>query len=235
MDADPDTWRPQGFGRRRVSDVADPVIEPAWSGIRVLAHLDAAASRAVIRDEDGEDLTADFAPVAQALLAALSAETVTVDGYLTDQATRSSAGRAIVGPEVPSFGEQTSQMFLGSKGSDLVGGRLRADELGRLRRVEDVGGHAEDSPIAFVAVDLLALDGASLVGIPLLERKRLMESVLGEGDLVRRTPYVRPPASPFILTWRSLGFGGLVYKAANSRYLPGARNDEWCLARMPRR
>jgi ATP-dependent DNA ligase len=235
MDADPGTWRPQGFGRRHVSDVADPVIEPAWSGIRVLAHLDAAASRAVIRDEDGEDLTADFAPVAQALLAALAADTVTVDGYLTDQATRSSTGRAIVGPEIPSFGEQASQMFLGSKGSDLVGGRLRADELGRLWRVEDVGGHAEDSPIAFVAVDLLALDGESLVRIPLLERKRLMESVLREGDLVRRTPYVRPPASPFILTWRSLGFGGLVYKAANSRYLPGARNDEWCLARMPRR
>ena len=218
-----------------MSDVADPVIEPAWSGIRVLAHLDAAASRAVIRDEDGEDLTADFAPVAQALLAALAADTVTVDGYLTDQATRSSTGRAIVGPEIPSFGEQASQMFLGSRGSDLVGGRLRADELGRLWRVEDMGGNAEDSPIAFVAVDLLALDGESLVRIPLLERKRLMESVLREGDLVRRTPYVRPPASPFILTWRSLGFGGLVYKAANSRYLPGARNDEWCLARMPRR
>lgn len=218
-----------------MSDVADPVIEPAWSGVRVLAHLDAAASRAVILDEDGEDLAPDHAPVAQALLAALAAETAVIDGYLTDQATRSSVGRPIVDTEVPSFGQQASQMFLGSQGRDLIGGRLMAEDLGRLRTLEDVGGKPEESPIAFVAVDLLALDGEPLVRIPLLERKRLMESVLGEGDLVRRTPYVRPPASPFILTWRSLGFGGLAYKAANSRYLPGARNDEWCLARMPRR
>ena len=235
MDPDPDSWRPQGFGRRRVNDVADPVIEPAWSGVRVLAHLDAAAARAVIRDENGEDLAADYAPVAQALLAALAAETAVLDGYLTDQATRSSAGRAIADVEIPSFGEQASQMFLGRRARSAAGGRLRPAELNRPRSNEDAGGDGDETPIAFVAVDLLALDGESLVRIPLLERKRLMESALAEGELVRRTPFVRPPASPFILTWRSLGFGGLAYKAANSRYLPGAPNDEWCLARMPRR
>jgi hypothetical protein len=52
---------------------------------------------------------------------------------------------------------------------------------------------------------------------------------------VRRTPYVRKPAGSFILTWRSFGFGGLAYKAANSRYLPGDANDDWCMAPMPRR
>ena len=84
-------------------------------------------------------------------------------------------------------------------------------------------------------MDLVSLDGQTLVEIPLLERKRLLESVLAEGDLVRRTPYVRYPAGPFIVTWRSFGFGGLAYKAANSRYRLGATNDDWCLAPMPRR
>jgi bifunctional non-homologous end joining protein LigD len=235
MDADSGTWRPQAFGRRRASDIADPVIEPAWSGLRVIAHLDAAAARAIIRDEDGEDLAADHAPVAQALLAALAAETAVLDGYLTDQATRSSAGLAIAEAETPSFGALASQMFLGRRVESVTGSRLWPRELDGPRPADGAGGDGDETPIAFVAVDLLALDGEPLVGIPLLERKRLMESVLTEGELVRRTPYVRPPASPFILTWRSLGFGGLAYKAANSRYLPGARNDEWCLARMPRR
>ena len=89
---------------------------------------------------------------------------------------------------------------------------------GSARETED---DSEDAPIAFVAVDLVALDGEPLVEIPLLERKRLLESVLAEGDLVRRTPYVRHPAGTFIVTWRSFGFGGLAYKAANSRYVPG--------------
>jgi len=33
-----------------------------------------------------------------------------------------------------------------------------------------------DRPVAFVAVDLLAVDGSRLLDVPLLERKRLLES-----------------------------------------------------------
>jgi hypothetical protein len=37
------------------------------------------------------------------------------------------------------------------------------------------------------------------------------------------------------MTWRSLGFSGLAYKEANSRYQPGTSNDGWSLIAMPRR
>jgi bifunctional non-homologous end joining protein LigD len=84
-------------------------------------------------------------------------------------------------------------------------------------------------------VDLLVLDDHPLLDVPLLERKRLLESALAEGERVRRTPYVREPAGSFIISWRSAGFGGLAYKAANSRYRPGARTDGWSLVAMPRR
>jgi ATP-dependent DNA ligase len=109
------------------------------------------------------------------------------------------------------------------------------ERAGRARIPAPDEDDSEEAPIAFVAVDLVALDGETLVEIPLLERKRLLESVLVEGSLVRRTPYVRHPAGTFIVTWRSFGFGGLAYKAANSRYLPGATNDDWCMTPMPRR
>ena len=157
-----------------------------------------------------------------------------MDGYLTDQATRAGEGRAIVTSEMPTFSEHTRQLFLGGRGSELMGGRGRPGrtDLGRTNREPE---RVEGATIAFVAVDLIALDGEPLTEIPLLERKRLLESVLAEGDLVRRTPYVRQPAGSFILTWRSFGFGGLAYKAANSRYLPGDANDDWCMAPMPRR
>jgi bifunctional non-homologous end joining protein LigD len=234
MDADRRAWRPQAFGHRHVRNLSDPVIEPAWDGVRVLAHVDVAAARVAIHDESGDDLTVDHAAIADALLAALAAESAIVDGYLTDQATRAVDDRAIVSSEMPSFSEHTRQLFLGGRGSALIGGRGRPGrtDLGRANREPERG---EGATIAFVAVDLVALDGEPLTEIPLLERKRLLESVLAEGDLVRRTPYVRQPAGSFILTWRSFGFGGLAYKAANSRYLPGDANDEWCMAPMPRR
>lgn len=234
MDADRRAWRPQAFGHRRAGNVSDPVIEPAWDGVRVLAHLDVAAARVAIHDAGGDDLTEDHAKIADALLAALAAESAIVDGYLTDQATRAVDDRAIVTSEMPSFSEHTRQLFLGGRGSELLGGSGRPGrtDLGRTNREPEL---LEGATIAFVAVDLVALDGEPLTEIPLLERKRLLESVLAEGDLVRRTPYVRPPGGSFILTWRSFGFGGLAYKAANSRYLPGHANDDWCMAPMPRR
>ncbi len=234
MKPEPRALRPQAFGNRRVRDVADPVIEPAWDGVRVLAHLDVAAARAAIRDSSGDDLTRDHAPIARALLAALTADSAIVDGYLTDQATRASEGRAIVTSEIPSLSEHASQFFLGRQGSELLGGRGRPGRTD-LGRAADEQERLEDAPVAFVAVDLVELDGVPLFEIPLLERKRLLESALGEGDLVRRTPYVREPAGTFIITWRSFGFGGLAYKAANSRYLPGSANDDWCMTPMPRR
>ena len=235
MNADPRLWRPQAFGGRLVKDVPDPVVEPAWEGTRVLAHLDATPARVEIHDTTGADLALDHAPIAEALLAALGADSAIVDGYLTDQATRASEGRAIVAGENPTPGERAGQFFLGRRGAELMGGRGHPGRTGGARTINEIEETPDNARIAFVAVDLVALDGESLVEIPLLERKRLLESVLAEGDLVRRTPYVREPARTFIITWRSLGFGGLAYKAANSRYHPGAANDHWCLVPMPRR
>lgn len=234
MNADPRALRPQAFGHRRVKDVSDPVIEPAWDGVRVLAHLDVAAARAAIHDSSGDDLTRDHAPIADALLSALAADSAIVDGYLTDQATRASEGRTIVTSEVPSLSEHTSQLFFGRQGSEFLSGRGHPGRSDLGRGADDIE-RLEDAPIAFVAVDLVELDGEPLLEIPLLERKRLLESALAEGNLVRRTPYVRQPAGTFIITWRSFGFGGLAYKAANSRYLPGSANDDWCMTPMPRR
>lgn len=235
MDRAPSAWRPQAFGHRRVKDVPDPVIEPAWEGVRVLAHLDAAAGAVTIRDATGADLAPDHTPIVDALLTALAADSAILDGYLTDQATRGSEGRAILTSDSPTLGEHASQFFLGRQATDLMSGRGRPGHTGGARTIDEIERTLENVPIAFVAVDLVALDGEPLMEIPLLERKRLLESVLAEGELVRRTPYVREPAGTFIVTWRSLGFGGLAYKAANSRYLPGAPNDDWCLAPMPRR
>ena len=81
----------------------------------------------------------------------------------------------------------------------------------------------------FIAVDLLRVDGTSLLEVPLLERKRLLESVVVPGPLVRTSPHVRPPIDSWIATWKALGLRGGILKAANSRYVPGDDSVEWRL------
>ena len=92
-----------------------------------------------------------------------------------------------------------------------------------------------DDAVAIVLVDLLWLDGTPLLDIPLLERRRQLESVIGESDLVRRGIYVRPPIDSWVGSWRSFGFPGISFKSANGRYAPGALAADWASVPMPRR
>ena len=94
---------------------------------------------------------------------------------------------------------------------------------------------AADDEVTFVAIDLLWLDDTSLLDVPLLERRRLLDAVLVESDVVRLGAFVRPPIETWVGSWRSQGFAGLTYKAANSRYLPGQPNPDWVVTGMPRR
>ncbi len=57
--------------------------------------------------------------------------------------------------------------------------------------------------VALVAVDLLWLDDESICDVPLLERRRLLESVLTESQLVRVGVFVKPPIDRWLGGWRS--------------------------------
>jgi hypothetical protein len=85
----------------------------------------------------------------------------------------------------------------------------------------------ENSDPAFVALDLLRVDDEPLFDVPLLERKRLLDGLLGQSPLVRISPWTMTPIRPWFRTWRRAGFPGIVIKAANSRYVPGTISLEW--------
>jgi len=83
--------------------------------------------------------------------------------------------------------------------------------------------------LAFVALDLLRVDDQALFDVPLLERKRLLESVIVQSPLVRISPWVTPPIHAWLRTWKISGFKGAIVKAANSRYTPGGKTAEWAI------
>jgi bifunctional non-homologous end joining protein LigD len=216
---DPLDWRPTlPHMRRRAADIRDPIIEPYWVGLHVLAHFDHSTKGVEgghedgpwlsLIDVDGDDVT-DEEPAAVAELAtAILAHDAIIDGFLTVQATRSGEGVAMVAEaKIPRM------MIISSSGTDID-----------MRRLDD--GKVE-SPYAFVAIDLLRVDGQSLLDVPLLERKRILDGLLRQGPLVRVSPYTRPPLRSWLQSWKSAGFGGAVVKAANSRYVPTTVTREW--------
>jgi ATP-dependent DNA ligase len=222
------SWRPQSFGRRHVRHLDDPLVEPLWSGIRVLAHVTGGS----VEFLDGEGEAQDWPATAGALATAVQADVAVLDGYLTTDASADGVGAvAAPDPDVPTPGQMTRQLFMGAGG----GRDRRAEVMAAENATRDRALGEEDEPdVAFVAVDLLMVDGESLLDVPLLERKRLLDGVLLESRLVRRGIHVRLPINVWLITWRSLGFRALAYKDVNSRYRPGMPNEDWATIAIPR-
>lgn len=193
--------------------IADPVIEPAWSGLHVLAHFDVKAGNAfgpwlALYDEAGEDVSNAEPAAYKALAEAIRAEDAVIDGWLTEQASLSGEGASIATTYRPNP-------------LSFITGRPGTLEVPALPH------QAEVHEVAFVGVDLLWVDGQELLEVPLLERKRVLESVLIVGDLVRVTPFTRPPLSQWLVSWQASGFGGALLKGANGHYRPGEVAPDW--------
>jgi bifunctional non-homologous end joining protein LigD len=210
---DPLDWRPQEpLVTRTPVTIRDPVVEPLWTGERVLVHVDhPKGARVRMIDRYGIDLAPVDADIAAAIGEAVLADDAILDGVLTADASRAGVGTAIV----PEAHRPTASSLLGSiAGEPGITVTRRGDE-------EPAG------PEAFVAFDLLHMDGQSLLDVPLLERHRLLESVVAQGSLVRVSVLCRPPIDPWVATWQASGLRGGMLKTANGRYVPGDRTPEW--------
>jgi bifunctional non-homologous end joining protein LigD len=214
------TLRPQAYGNSNPQKIRDPLVEPLWAGVRTLAAVDARG--AVLVDADGDPVPG-MSPIVDALGESLQADGVVLDGFLTKQTAHAAA--VLVWPdEMPSLRGLVG--LRKNRAMDTVA--LKEDALAARSFVSD-------EAVSFVATDLLWLDDTSLLDVPLLERRRLLESVIAESDVVRVGAFVRPPIDSWVTSWRSMGFAGLTYKAANSHYLPGQPNPDWVITGMPRR
>jgi bifunctional non-homologous end joining protein LigD len=176
----------------------DWLFEPAWRGERLIGRFEDGAAR--VFDRIGEPVGLELEEVADVLAMSIDADQAVIDGIWTAQ--------------------------------PFVGAGSAAQHLAEAR--EEAGLAAElPDPIetetrrAFVAVDLLELDGVELLDVPYQERRRLLESVIDENVRVRITPAVRVPLQHWLAAWQASGFTHYVAKEANSRYLPGEMNADW--------
>ncbi len=88
-------------------------------------------------------------------------------------------------------------------------------------------GDASASGLVFQAFDLLYLDGRSLLGVALEDRKRLLRSVLKEHPRVRYAAHVEGDGIAFYEAAGRLGVEGVIAKLRRSRYEPGRRSNAW--------
>ena len=81
----------------------------------------------------------------------------------------------------------------------------------------------------FSAFDLLEVDGESLIGVPLLERKRHLEGLVTPSPNVRITAFVTRGLRAWRETLSGLGFKRVLLKDWNSPYSAGQTASSWLI------
>jgi bifunctional non-homologous end joining protein LigD len=136
-------------------------------------------------------------PELRALGPALGSTDVIVDGEIV---AFDEAGR-------PSFERLQSRMNL-------------ASESQIKRRMADI-------PVTYLIFDLLYADGRSLIDLPYIERRQLLEELGIDGHAWQVPAYHLGDGGALLELSRERGLEGLVAKRLESRYLPGRRSRDW--------
>ena len=112
----------------------------------------------------------------------------------------------------------------------IVDGEVVAlDEAGRpdFSLLQTKLGDKTGSGLVYQPFDLLYLDGRSLLGVPLEDRKRLLRSVLKEHPRVRYAAHVEREGKAFFAAAEANGLEGIIAKLRRSPYEPGKRTPAW--------
>ena len=170
---------------REQAELPHHILEPAWSGTRVLVRVGHDGPRFVGYDGPMEGPRELY----DAIQAETRCATAVIDGVLVDD------------------WEDEADLEVDASGNAYVRGAPG-------RRI-------------FSAFDLLEVDGESLLGVPLLERKRHLEGLIAPSVNVRLTAYVTRGLRAWRETLAGLGFGRVVLKDWNSTYSPGTTSPAW--------
>ena len=131
---------------------------------------------------------------------------------------------AMVPPELMGLGVRVAARSAVLDGELVVvdaAGRADPGELAR--RLSGLPGR----PVAFLAFDLLHLDGRSLLSHPLERRRDQLRRTLRPGDEVMTVPAIPDEGRALFDAVTAQGLAGVLARHRSSPYLPGVRSRLW--------
>ena len=94
-------------------------------------------------------------------------------------------------------------------------------------RQADIERAARESPVVFIAFDIVRLDGRDLTSTSLRIRKKTLRDVITPSAVLMFADHVENDGTAFFEQVRRLGVEGVVAKRADSVYQPGRRTRDW--------
>jgi len=164
---------------------SDWLYEVKWDGYRALCFI--AEGKVRMLSRRGNNLNKQFAPIAEALLPTVRAESAIIDGEVV----------ALDDQGKPSF--QNLQNLTGFGTKPALKGMA-------------------PPPLNFFAFDLLYLNGYDLRKAALIDRRRLLSSILLPSESVRYSDHFAGRGQELLDAVKAQGLEGIIAKQAQSRY-----------------
>ena len=96
-----------------------------------------------------------------------------------------------------------------------------------LTRAREVEREVVRTPIVYMLFDLLRLDGHDLTGLPLHQRRILLDDLIADLDAPVQVPPVFDDVDDALAASDAFGLEGVVVKDRDSRYRVGTRSPSW--------
>jgi bifunctional non-homologous end joining protein LigD len=127
---------------------------------------------------------------------------------------------AVLDGEVVAMDEQGRPSF------GALQSRMHVTNAAQVRRL------AEMTPVTYLVFDVLYLDGRSLLDLPYVDRREILESLELAGPSWQTPPHFpgggkNSVGTAVFAASREQGLEGVIAKRLDSRYLPGTRSDCW--------
>jgi bifunctional non-homologous end joining protein LigD len=84
-----------------------------------------------------------------------------------------------------------------------------------------------DGELIFYVFDILWYEGKDLTGLPLIERKAILQALLPQTPNIKASDYFLESGTEFFETAKALGLEGIIAKKTDSIYHSGNRTKEW--------
>ncbi|HUH02315.1 MAG TPA: DNA ligase D, partial [Kofleriaceae bacterium] len=107
----------------------------------------------------------------------------------------------------------------------------RLQQRSMLSRAGDIRRASIEHPVTMVVFDLLAFEGYDLRGLPLLERKRLLQKLLPAAGPLKYSDHIAERGEEFYQQVQAMRLEGVVAKRADSPYRP-IRSEDWLKVRV---
>ncbi|MFB2585311.1 ATP-dependent DNA ligase [Herbiconiux liukaitaii] len=206
---EPPSTPPGGRGRRTIKPMlatsaapleldheAEWAFEMKWDGIR--AVIDVADGEARILTRNGNDVTAGYPELTEAIASTYAGRSLVLDGEVVALDAR---GR-------PSFGRLQQRMGL--------------------RKPREVEAARATTKVDLMVFDLLELEGESLLALPYVERRRILAETMPESDgPLHVPPAFDGDLEHAVAASRELGLEGVMAKKRESTYSVGRRSRAW--------